>query len=145
MTVGEGVRQDLAGEPASVSVARRFVRQVLEEAGLDGAIEVATLLTSELATNAVLHARTAFAVRVDRVGQDVRVEVLDGSPVQPRLRRSSGTAATGRGVAMMARLSTGWGTTPPERLGGYAKGVWFTVAGDAAYEQVWDLELIEGL
>ena len=121
------LRLDLEGAPASVSRARRFVRQALEAWHLDGAVDAATLLTSELATNAVLHARSDFAVLVVQQGDHVRVEVLDGSPVPPQRRHHSSTAATGRGVGLVESLSSAWGLSPPERLHGYAKGVWFTV------------------
>ncbi len=145
VTLGEAVRLDLDGTPSSVSAARRFVRQVLTAWHLDAAVDTAQLLTSELATNAVLHARTAFAVLVSQQGDEVRVDVLDGSPVPPRQRRTTSTAATGRGVAMVARLSTGWGATPSERLDGFTKGVWFTVPVAGVAEQVWDVDLIDGI
>ncbi len=120
-------RLDLPAEPASVGQARSFVRRVLVGWGLDETVDVATLLVSELATNAVLHARTAFAVLVSHGRDDVRVEVLDGSVVQPRHRVNSAVAATGRGVAMVDLLATSWGTTAAADLPGFAKGVWFTL------------------
>ncbi len=135
--VGQGVRLDLEGLPSSVSAARRFVRQVCEDWHLEGAVDAVMLLTSELATNAVLHARTAFAVVVSREGSDVRVDVLDGSVVPPRARRTSSTAATGRGVAMVGQLASRWGATPSERLGAYSKGVWFAVPSTGV-EGSWD-------
>lgn len=133
MVAGSDVlRLDLEGAPASVSAARRFVRQALESWHLDAALEAAMLLTSELATNAVLHARSGFAVLVAKDGDQVRVEVLDGSPVRPRRRHHSSTAATGRGVGLVETLSSGWGVTPADRLDGFAKGVWFTVPVDGS-------------
>lgn len=120
-------RVDLPAEPASVGQARRFVRRVLDDWGLDDLIDTVQLLTSELATNAVLHARTAFAVLVSRTDNEVRVDVLDGSAVQPRSRQPSPTAATGRGVNMVAALAEQWGTTPESQLQGFAKGVYFTL------------------
>ena len=107
--------------------ARRFVRRVLDDWGLEELVDTVTLLTSELATNAVLHARTAFAVVVSRSSKDVRVDVLDGSGVQPRNRQPSALAATGRGVNMVAALADQWGATPDTQLHGFAKGVFFTV------------------
>ena len=123
----ESLRVDLPAEPASVAVARRFVRRALEEWGLDSLSDTVVLLTSELATNAILHARTAFAVVVSRSPDDVRVDVLDGSAVTPRNRQPSALAATGRGVNMVAALADHWGATPETQLHGFAKGVYFTV------------------
>lgn len=122
------LRVDLPAEPASVGAARRFVRKALVDWGLEDAVDTATLLTSELATNAVLHARTAFAVVVSRGEAVVRVDVLDGSAVPPRSRQPSELAATGRGVGIMEALAERWGATPEAELQGYAKGVFFTVA-----------------
>lgn len=123
----KSLRVDLPAEPASVGQARRFVRGVLDDWGLEELIDTATLLTSELATNAVLHARTGFAVVVSRSRNDLRVDVLDGSSVTPRTRQMSQTAATGRGVSMVAALADEWGATPKTRLHGFAKGVYFTM------------------
>jgi hypothetical protein len=120
-------RLDLPAEPASVGQARRFVAGVLNDWGQGELADTVVLLTSELATNAVLHARTAFAVVVSWEGEDVRVDVLDGSSVTPRARIASTMAATGRGVQMVSTLATGWGVTPAPELHGFAKGVWFTV------------------
>jgi hypothetical protein len=118
---------DLPAEPASVGQARRFVRGVLADWKLESLVDTVTLLTSELATNAVLHARTGFAVVVSLSGREVRVDVLDGSMVTPRSRQPSLTAATGRGVNMVAALADDWGPTPQTQLHGFAKGVYFTV------------------
>jgi anti-sigma regulatory factor (Ser/Thr protein kinase) len=120
-------RLDLPAEPASVGQARRFVRGVLDDWGLPDLVDTVMLLTSELATNAVLHARTAFAVVVSRRDDGVRVDVLDGSVVTPRNRQPTQMAATGRGVGMVATLAEQWGATPETELHGYAKGVYFTV------------------
>ena len=121
------VRLDLPAEPASVGQARRFVRGVLADWGLGELVDTVQLLTSELATNAVLHARTAFAVVVSRTSEAVRVDVLDGSTVAPRNRQPSLTAATGRGVNMVEALADHWGATPETQLHGFAKGVYFTL------------------
>ena len=101
---------------------------MLADWGLTELSDTVVLLTSELATNAVLHARTAFAVVVTHAHAELRVDVLDGSVVGPRERRPSPTAATGRGVGMVATLADAWGPTPELELQGFAKGVYFTVA-----------------
>jgi anti-sigma regulatory factor (Ser/Thr protein kinase) len=141
VTVREADRVELAAEPASVGQSRRFVRHVLTGWGLDELVDTVCLLTSELATNAVLHARTPFAVVVSRDQDEVRVDVLDGSAAVPRARQHALTAATGRGVAIVARVASRWGATLPAELGGFAKGIWFTVplAGldEAAWTQAW--------
>jgi len=138
-------RLDLEAEPASVPKARSFVRRVLTEWGLTEAVDTVALLTSELATNSVLHARTAFAVLVTHEEDDIRVDVLDGSAVPPRHRHNTPAAATGRGVALVASMSTAWGSTPASALQGFVKGVWFTVPVDGVEATAWDGDWSEGL
>ncbi|MGZ6792811.1 MAG: ATP-binding protein [Mycobacteriales bacterium] len=141
-------RLDLPAEPASVGKARRFVRSTLRDWDLDEAAEIATLLVSELATNAVLHARTAYAVVVHRESGDVRVEVCDGSGVMPRQRLHSAAAATGRGVALVAQLASAWGTA--SAVDGFAKCVWFTLPSHTApsptgADAAWAGDWLDGL
>lgn len=138
VTLREADRVDLQAEPASVGQARRFVRHVLTGWGLDELVDTVCLLTSELATNAVLHARTPFAVVVSRDDDEVRVDVLDRSAGVPRQRHSTVLAATGRGVAMVARVATSWGSTPAPQLRGFAKGIWFAVPLTGLDDDVWN-------
>ena len=124
------VRVELTAEPRSVREARRVVVGVLRDWHLPHLEDTAVLLVSELATNAVLHARTAFAVEAERRGEVVRVGLSDGSDVGPARRRHGVQAGTGRGLGLVAALSTDWGTddaTDPWR-----KTVWFELPVDPA-------------
>ncbi|MDQ3423106.1 MAG: ATP-binding protein [Actinomycetota bacterium] len=103
--------------------ARRHVRQKLVAWELDELVDPVVLLTSEVVTNALLHAGTVITVAVRREGTGVRVEVGDGSGVQPVQRRRSATATTGRGVQLLESVSDGWGSTAV----GVGKLVWFRV------------------
>ena len=67
-----------------------------------GALELAV---SELASNAVLHARTPFVVLVERIADGVRVSVSDGDPTLPRVRQVDAATITGRGMAIVEALS----------------------------------------
>lgn len=97
----------------SVGAARRYAVSVLPLGGIERLQDDVRTVVSELATNAVLHARTAFTVSITVDGSRVRVAVTDGSPSQPRVRRpGSGDATTGRGLRMVAELSTAWGVEP---------------------------------
>ena len=110
-------------EAASVPTARRFVRSTLSDLGLSTAWDAAELLVSEVVTKAVLHARTAFSVEVQRDGDLVRVSVHDSSPVIPRPRTYGTDSTTGRGMRLVATLAVAWGV---ERHGD-GKAVWFEV------------------
>jgi anti-sigma regulatory factor (Ser/Thr protein kinase) len=123
---------DLAGTPASVGAARSFVRAALRSLELEELVDTAVLLVSELATNAVLHARTAYRVEVDRVGDAVRISVLDGSPVQVHRRVHGLEAATGRGLGLVEAMALRWGPTGTDGLGEQAKGIWFELPTDPA-------------
>ncbi len=57
------------------------------------------LMVSELASNAVLHARTPYSVTASRDGDLVRVEVRDGSSLMPHVRQYSLEAPDGSGAA----------------------------------------------
>ena len=109
----------LAPELASVVVARRMVVDAARSWCLPERVaEDVALVVSELASNAVLHARTHFTVSAARLGQGLRVEVADLDPTRP------GPAAekfedlmavrsmTGRGLALVAATSDRWGCDP---------------------------------
>jgi len=115
---------------ASVPAARRSVRGVLAGWGArDDAVETAVLLTDELVTNALLHARTDILLEVSRHGETIRVVVQDGSPTMPRQRRRGRLATHGRGLALVAELARDWGVSA-EPAGG--KQVWFELLLHAA-------------
>jgi anti-sigma regulatory factor (Ser/Thr protein kinase) len=121
----EQVRADLPGEPGSVRRARSFVRDALRTWRLDQLGDTAVLLVSELATNAVLHARTGFAVEVVLRGPVVRVTVHDCSPAAPKPRRHGPSSSTGRGLDILDQLADSWGSGSGRAP--YEKAVWFEV------------------
>jgi len=69
----------------------------------------AALVTSELATNAIEHAASAFRVRVHRAGPVVRIGVEDVRPTPPQLRAAEVDHLGGRGVAIVGKLAQSWG------------------------------------
>lgn len=111
--------------PQSVGVARRFVREQLAAWGLGALEHVVSLVTSELVTNAVLHARGGLDVVLLRDGGNLRIEVADGSTVSPRRRRYSHESATGRGLTLVEQLGHAWGVRPGTDAVG--KVVWVEV------------------
>lgn len=111
---------ELPAEPTSPAAARRFVADSLAPV-VGVPVDIATLLVSELVTNAVLHARTAMVVTVTAADGSVRVGVQDGSAALPALRQYDRTAPTGRGLQMLERLASRWGVETDET----SKTVWF--------------------
>lgn len=122
----EEARLSLSGAPDSVGAGRRFVRATLDGWGHGDLVETATLLVSELVTNAVLHARSAPEVVVRVRAALVRVEVVDGSERLPVPKGYATDSATGRGLLLVDRLAAAWGTE--RRSGG--KVVWFELRAD---------------
>jgi MEDS: MEthanogen/methylotroph, DcmR Sensory domain/Histidine kinase-like ATPase domain len=100
--------------------ARRLVTDALRRWGLGGRLlEDAQLVISELATNAIRHARSGFSVAVRRTGSGVRLTVRDASPAEPIVRRDPGEPG-GRGMLIVSLLATGWGV----EAGPEGKTVW---------------------
>jgi hypothetical protein len=109
----------------AVSAARQYVRERLEQCQAMDLEASAELGVSELVTNAVLHGRTAFTVAVLRTPRGVRIEVSDRSPLPPQVRRLSTFASTGRGLRLVAAVSSDWGIVPVAPDDGGGKTVWF--------------------
>lgn len=109
----------LKPELDSVVAARRIVLSALDLWKLpDQVHDDAALIVSELASNAVFHARTPFTVSVVRLGAGVRVEVSDGSSELPAAAAGMPEdllairSMTGRGLPLVAAMSDRWGCDP---------------------------------
>ena len=128
----------------SVRLARRFVRERLDDSGCD--VDTAVLLASEVVTNAVLHGRSDVRVAVRDMGDTARIEVSDGSARSPRLNRFHVESATGRGLRLVEQLAARWGVAPAGSGDGDGKVVWFEVgpATEASWESFADSSFAEG-
>jgi serine phosphatase RsbU (regulator of sigma subunit)/anti-sigma regulatory factor (Ser/Thr protein kinase) len=115
-------------EPTAAAAARRFIRETLNSwqlSGRDDLVADAVLLTSELVTNAVVHAGTSVQLTCRFDGATVEVSVLDGHPARRIPDPPSGAAEAGRpnsrGLLLPGALSSSWGVTYAPA----AKVVWF--------------------
>lgn len=89
--------------------ARRLVVDALRGWGLEGSmLDDAQLVLSELATNAIRHARSGFSVAARRTDSGVLLSVRDSSAVQPTVRNEP-TDASGRGLRIVSALASTWG------------------------------------
>ncbi|MFF9477080.1 ATP-binding protein [Streptomyces roseolus] len=100
--------------PDSVAIARRLVAAALARWEMPEELaDRARLVVSELATNALVHARTCGAsirVTVTRIEDDhvqVAVTDLDRRPLAPR--HADPDDEGGRGLDLVAALSLRWG------------------------------------
>jgi anti-sigma regulatory factor (Ser/Thr protein kinase) len=111
-------------EARSVGDARRFVRSTFRGLAADDAVETAVLLTSELVTNAVLHACSIVQVVLTNPRGALRAAVSDSSPHMPVVKPVSGSSGeSGRGLQLIDRLAEKWGV----EVGHPGKTVWFRV------------------
>ncbi|NGN67577.1 SpoIIE family protein phosphatase [Streptomyces sp. A7024] len=122
-------RAEATFEPVgrSVAPARAFVRDTLQGWGFAEIADDAVVLTSELVTNAVVHAGTAVDVRCLRADTGVRVEVADHYPERELPLDEAGHPPAGpdreggRGLMLCAALASRWGV----EYTGTRKQVWF--------------------
>ncbi|MFD7708846.1 ATP-binding protein [Streptomyces sp. NPDC059785] len=117
--------------PRGARLARRLVSHRLDAWGHgygSAANECLTLVTAELAANAVRHGHVPgrdFAVRLIATGRTLRVEVADTRAERLpllSLREPPGEAESGRGLMLVAALADRWGAVP--RTEGPGKTVW---------------------
>ena len=98
--------QTFAGRAETVRDARDFVRKQLLATHVD--IDRAVLLTSELASNAVIHARGEYEVTIRRGTGSIRVEFANDAPeLSPGLRDPSEGR---RRLRVVAAMASQWGT-----------------------------------
>ncbi|TWJ10780.1 serine phosphatase RsbU (regulator of sigma subunit) [Stackebrandtia albiflava] len=101
-----------------------MVREVLAEVGLTDLLDEALLLTTELATNGVVHAGTDIDVNVVADDSGVTVTVTDyrSGPIEPTtLTPPDEMAEHGRGLLLVDQFASSWGTSHDAS----GKGVWF--------------------
>lgn len=120
--------REFTADHRSVSYARGFVAETLAEWDAAAFDWAATTLVSELATNALLHARTGFTVTLRLNDEMLRLEVSDGSVRLPQQRHYGPDATTGRGLTLLRTLSRGDGVD----LTSEGKTVWCELRADDA-------------
>ena len=99
-----------APAPAACRGARELVRTVLADIGSRRSTYAAELVASELAGNAVRHARSSFEVRLSLLEGAVRIAVTDETPV--RAESWELPVAHDHGLGIVASLALGWGYEP---------------------------------
>ncbi len=118
---------------SSVPTARHFIESILSGWGLSGLAWTATMIVSELASNAALHARgDHFTIRITTEYVGVRLEVTDSSMRTPQQRSYSSEATTGRGLRLVAGLSADWGVIPTD----HGKTVWAVLHPESSREAI---------
>jgi anti-sigma regulatory factor (Ser/Thr protein kinase) len=116
-------------EPQSAEKARRLVSAALSLWGAGDVVAVGELIASELATNAIRHSGCRlFRIKVSRPEPTtVRILISDTSRVEPVLRAADAASESGRGLRLVADLSTQWGCDRRN----WGKRVWAEMAVSA--------------
>lgn len=119
-----GLQVRLDSAETAARQARRAVRTQLQEWAVPEELaEDLVLVTSELVTNAFVHARPPIDLRIRRTHHEVVLEVHDRALLRPRRRRPEDDDEHGRGLNIVEALTTDWGTRSSES----GKTVWCTV------------------
>ncbi|MGW4567264.1 SpoIIE family protein phosphatase [Streptomyces sp. NPDC004561] len=124
----------------AVKAARQFITDSLHTWGLDQMIDNFQLLTSEIVTNALIHADSDVDLRLREYPDHLRLEVHDTDPTPPiptttdtpranqhaEHSRSLTITEHGRGLTIVDHLSTQWGNTPTT----HGKTIWVDIYND---------------
>lgn len=131
----------LESSPRAVPHARRWVSEACRRLQREDLVESAVMATSELVTNAVLHAEPPFVIQLRGTQEHPRIEVLDGSarpPIPPSENHFDPMALLsmdelddaaleavlttfGRGLSLVSMASVAWGAVVQTD----SKVVWF--------------------
>ncbi|MEO6712375.1 MAG: SpoIIE family protein phosphatase [Mycobacteriales bacterium] len=116
------ITRRLPPTPASVSLARRFVRQLLAEWHVaDGTAADVELALSEIVTNAARHSEDTLDLRLSCTPEVVRFSVSDSSHRMPGVIETADNDSTaGRGLHLVDAVATRWGIESD----GLGKTVW---------------------
>ena len=117
----------LDDRPEAVGVGRRFVEQQTVARSGSRFVDAAVLVAGELLANARQHGLAPVAVCVSGDGENLRIEVRDGSSRVPVRAARSMSNMTGRGLALVEALASRWGVVRGPEAG---KTVWAEFVGD---------------
>jgi hypothetical protein len=102
------------------AAARHFAVDALQRWGAGDLADDAALVVTELAANAVIHARSGFTLALSARTDTVRISVRDASPLLAEPGRAL-PAAPLHGLGAVDALASQWGV---ESLGRAGKTVW---------------------
>jgi len=123
VTNDDATELSLHREPSEVARGRRHVAAACKGYSQD-LVATATLLASELISNALDHGSGDIVVAVTRAPGRVRVDVRDRSAGMPQRGSRSADDERGRGMLILESLASAWGVEP---LRGGGKSVWFVL------------------
>lgn len=127
-------------DPQAAREARLFARATLLRWGMRDVVDDALLLVSEMVSNCVRHGAPPLRLTLRLRSGLLRIAVNDGGPGVPRPRLSSvppegvingvHIAGSGRGLTLVAAISTAWGIS--EYAAGPGKTMWCELQVDSS-------------
>lgn len=115
---------ELAPEARSVTRARQRALEAAAAWDIPASVkDRLALVVTELASNAVTHARSTFRVHLQRRDSTIRGEVVDADPEPPIQVNPAPRATAGRGLMIVRHLTDRAGVD--DTLSG--KSVWFEI------------------
>jgi anti-sigma regulatory factor (Ser/Thr protein kinase) len=104
----------IPGRPEQVGLARSFVARTLGSNRITADADAATLLTSEIVTNAIQHTKSGVAggtvtIVVIGVARGVLVEIIDDGSAGTPVVKGDLYAAEGHGLFLVQHLAAQWG------------------------------------
>lgn len=113
---------ELLGGVAAAPRARAFASGVLASWRFPAELrDMGVLAASELVANSLQHGTPPMRLRLRRTDRRLIIEVTDGDDHLPRRRRADPADESGRGIAIVATISSSWGC---RRTPGGGKAVW---------------------
>ncbi|MEU8639155.1 ATP-binding protein [Amycolatopsis sp. NPDC048633] len=132
---GDPALFDLRGTgSADLASVRRWAARRLSDLGEPHREDV-LLVLNEIVQNAYEHAGGAHRLRLTRSANpcEVTIGVEDSSLLPPRLREVAGTGFGGRGLYLVDKLATAWGSRDDLPVAG--KTVWAKVSCGLAHQE----------
>jgi anti-sigma regulatory factor (Ser/Thr protein kinase) len=112
------MEQSFEPDPRSARAVRQLVTEAIPDSPHRDDI---VLAVSELASNVIRHAQTAFTVHVAENDDTIRLEVSDGSSILPAVEQLNDSK---RGLRLIEAVSEQWGVELTET----GKTVWVEFA-----------------
>ncbi|KND32135.1 ATP-binding protein [Streptomyces acidiscabies] len=98
-------------EPQRVGQMRRIGAAHLKLWGLNSCVDTATLLISELVTNAIRYGTEDITFSLSHKAGEITIEVIDGSSEFPQVRQPAADKESGRGMFLVEAMADRWGTS----------------------------------
>ncbi|MGW6391674.1 ATP-binding protein [Streptomyces sp. NPDC055103] len=112
------VAVSLPSSPTCVQTSRQVATEAMERwGGIPAAVaDDALVVVSELVTNAVLYGgEEVVGLRIEHCGDELVVEVTDGTSKPARLKPAGASETGGRGLLLVTRLAKEWGVSDKNR------------------------------